>query len=803
MIKLTLNPQQNPIVRNFNKKLITIGAQKESILPDFVLPDSELESVHVKIIEENKHFYAINAANDPFVALNEFPFGKKQLKNKDLLQIGTYSILFELEDASIVSENKATLPTVQQNSLEVKKDLQNDDPKPAPADLKIETKKPILASGQVIASEQNFPQPSKDLSIRFEPILAPFQIEAKTETLPSSETKEAFIEEKPQEIDSVTASLSKNSTEFEVGEFDDESETWAMEKEDKASSEMKEEISWNINWKMVIVFFLSTIIIASLTATIIYFNMSSKNADEELQAAESIADIAMALKYAQIHHIKPTKKNWSDPEFINKTLAQVIPHDYPSEVNIDPQGHLNGTSYSLRIYTSTDFSQFLVIAQPAPRVLQWLIPKTAIVIDSKLMQLRKVSDMKTLNRLLVNSNNLDNSNAIEVTNLVKKGDLIPLNDLAYKRQTQEFSPPKALALLRPGAENYIYNAPRYYQLGATIMKHAIDLMELPGSVYEMSRLKQDMSLLSKMQDMVLYSADGIQLTLDAQKAIAAFVSNARFLTAYLKFDSQGKIINSHLMMDDERSYRPEEKSKTAPILSENNLVKTETTVSEVELDPVLTHPLFKQLSAACAERQDALTPLKNQITELLNTDLSKPMDGFELYLASLVDEYIHTDLQQKQKLAKNIHHLSDEYRFMSLQEFTDYLNKAGLEDNRAVLKHAVEDKNQSEQLQTFMDALKVAENFFEIEEIVNTANHWLIVKNFTDLNQLQLSKKMIKIEAIARINKLLFSYMPTPLTLQYNQEQRLNLQHILKLLIADSEEQAYYLEEFDHLMKKN
>src|SRR5262249_43379368 len=146
------------------------------------------------------------------------------------------------------------------------------------------------------------------------------------------------------------------------------------------------------------------------------------------------------------------------------------------------------------------------------------------VVDSKLMQLKKVADMKTLNRLLVNSNNLDNSNAIEVTNLVKHGELIPLNILAKKRKGQDFSPPKALILMRPGAENYIYNAPRYYQLGETILKRAIDLMEMPGSAYEMSRLKQDMSLLSKMHDMILYSSEGIQLTLDAQKAIAAFVS---------------------------------------------------------------------------------------------------------------------------------------------------------------------------------------------------------------------------------------------------------------------------------------
>lgn len=818
-----------PLVKTFDQKVTTIGSGNGPTPADLSLPGPELQPIHVKIMEEGNRFLAINFANDPFVSLNGLPFGKKELKNKDLLQIGNHVILFEIEDRSQLK--KRSIPVEPQaDPLKTAIEKLIDPPiQHLPSHVPVfpfgqvneETQlKAVSSSEQSKLKKEQLEAWNLDDLIReveqFEQVIPKDAVEQdlseKEEIQPTSFhqyfTPLPIEEREPQAVDSIPKTM-RNHLEYQVGEFDDESETWTIEKDDKGPHEAKPEVAMrHINWKMLGTLAVSLLFIFFLIAGTLYFNISAKNEDEELRAAESLADIAMALKYAQIHHIKPLKKNWSDPEFINKSLAQVIPHDYSSLVHIDPQGHINNTSYSLRIYTSTDFSQFLVIAQPAPRVLQWLIPKTAIVIDSKLMQLRKVADIKTLNRLLVNSNNLDNSNAIEVTNLVKRGELISLNILAQKRKGQDFSPPRALALMRPGAQDYIYNAPRYYQLGETIMKRAIDLMEKPGSVYEMSRLKQDMSLLSKMHDMVLYSSSGIQLTLDAQKAIAAFVSNARFLTAYLKFDSNGVIINSHLIIDDESShYQPvEEKYEVQSIQSqkpEKTIAEEQIKNSDLQLQvPIEKHPLLAQLVQLCTSRKMMLTPLKTQITAFLNEDIDKPINSFELQLADMIDAYFDADLKQKQEMARGIQHLAEEYQLMPLEEFMAYLDQAGLDTScRDILKHVVEMKDQDQQLQNYVQNVKIAENFTELLQILNNANRWLIVKNFSDLNQLHMAQKFIKIEAIARINKLLLSFLPTP-ALHYNDEQRLALQEVLQLLLANAEEQAYYLDEFDRMLEK-
>lgn len=809
MIKLTINPNKAPLVKIFDQKVITIGSGSGPIRADLSLSDQSLQPIHVKILDEGTRCLVINLANDPFVTLNELPFGKKVIKDKDILSIGSQTILFELENRFETSlEFKR-----QQNSLNLTLERMID-AQQSPKISEIENQLEAILSKEKQEKNENL---SAEMDIddlmheveqfeclkeneesppeEFHPYFPSIDTDEEYESTEQKMTSDASRDQKTIPF----VSHKKHAPEFQVGEFDDESENWILEK-DGFSDSQEEKSLLSINWKIVGTFTISILLILLLTVGALYFNVSAKNADEELKAAESIADIAMALKYAQIHHIKPNKKNWSDPEFIKSSLAQVIPHDYPSLVKIDPQGHLNDTSYSLRIYTSTDFSQFLVIAQPAPSILQWLIPKTAIVIDSKLMQLNKVYEMKTLNRLLVNSNNLDNSNAIEVTDLVKRGELISLYTLAQKRRGQDFSPPKALALLRPGAENYIYNAPRYYQLGETIMKRAIDLMEMPGSVYEMSRLKQDMSLLSKMHDMVLYSSNGIQLTLEAQKAIAAFVSNARFLTAYLKFDPEGIIISSHLIIDDESSHHHYDKR---PEIKKNELeISLAEEKPQMQAPPPEEHPLLSHLIALCVTREKSLIPLKNQLTVLLKEDASYPIHGFDIHLAYLLQEYADEDLKQKKLLAKEIHHLAEEYRLIPLDEFMSYLKKAGLgEGCREILKHIVEEENNEEHLHSFMASIESAENFTELEKIISDAHRWLIIKNFSDLQDLLAAGRLIKIATISRINKLLFSSMPTPIGLVYDAEQKITLQHILQFSLDTLEEQTYYLSEFERMMK--
>lgn len=792
MIKLTLSPNAHPLIWIFDQKVVTIGSGSGPIKADISLPDQELQPIHIKIINEGHRFIAVNFANDPFVTLNDLPFGKKALKNRDQLQIGPHLMLFESEEChndEKISTQPFEMPLEQLHQDRVSV-----------------TESPYLEITEEKTLEFQVTQVEENDATEHESIISLSKTKDETH-IEESTPSEITTNEKKNDSDD-EESLNKTSTlptkkhfiEYQLGEFDDESENWTSEKESKEIAENdQEENAKIIPWKMLGTGAIFILLILAIIGSAVYLNMITKNEGEELRAAEGVSDVAMALKYAQVHHIKPQKKNWSDPEFIKKSLAQVIPHDYPSLAKIDQHGHLNNTSYFLRIYTNTDFSQFLVIAQPAPSVLQRIIPKTAIVIDSKLMQLRKVADMKTLNRLLVNSNNLDNSNAVEVTNLVKHGELIPLMTLSKKRKGQDFSPPKALKLLRPGAENYIYNAPRYYQLSETIMKRAIDLMEMPGSAYEMSRLKQDMSLLSKMNDMVLYSSRGIQLTLEAQKAIAAFVSNARFLTAYLKFDSKGMVTGSHLIIDDESSHNQSQEPKPQAIVSKDKELMTESENPPPQLSE--RHPLLTQLTTLCINRKQALDPLQKQIMALINEDSRSPVNGFETHLFNLIHEYLEVDKMQKQNIARAIYRMAEEYRLIPLEEFMGYLNQSGLGENcKEILKHVIQTEGQETRIQSYIEDIQAADHFKQLEKILSEATRWLAVKNFNDLNQLQIAQRRIKNEVIKRINLLLLSFMPISLELHDDKDQRSSLRYLLQQLLVNLDEQNYYLNEFDYLM---
>ncbi len=64
-----------------------------------------------------------------------------------------------------------------------------------------------------------------------------------------------------------------------------------------------------------------------------YLRLSTISKDEEVHAAEGVADIAMGLTYAQLHEADPASQNWSDPEF----LASQPVGNFISRLHIDWQ----------------------------------------------------------------------------------------------------------------------------------------------------------------------------------------------------------------------------------------------------------------------------------------------------------------------------------------------------------------------------------------------------------------------------------------------------------------------------------
>ncbi len=427
------------------------------------------------------------------------------------------------------------------------------------------------------------------------------------------------------------------------------------------------------DWKVIAVLGCMVVMVITFIGAVALTRITEMNAEEEVIAAEGVSDIAMALMYAQVNNIQPRKHNWSDPEFVKNNLASLVTHDYPELSYINSCGRFTNCGYHLRTYTSNDFSQFLVIAQPAPSMYQWVAPRSAIVVDSKVMELRKIDDLKALNRMLVNPDSLEGPNAIEVTNLVMQGELIPLTTLATRRSYKGFTPPKALTLTHPGAENRIYNAPRYHQLGESIVQRSLFLMNNAEDQYEKSRLQQEIEVLAKLPSVVLYSSAGMETAMEMQRALTMVAPHEKFLTGYLKFNPKGNLISSHLIMDQAIQpvipVIPKREFSVSKILAEaaQKIIQEALQPSNVEV----------KLEALRKERETLLHPTAYAISEQLQLALTFPDLVSSEQLQKLFQDFLEKDEELSAKITHALEDLQEE-QLLPQDEFAQAVHQAGL-----------------------------------------------------------------------------------------------------------------------------
>lgn len=795
MIKLIINPDLNPQSHIFHKDVVVIGSGLSHAI-DLALSDDKLKEIHVSIVKREMHFFAINNANDPFVTLNGAPFGKKKLTQDDVLQVGQSTLCIQTHLHNELPANHTTLAS----RLSEK---QKTSPKNFPLDVAKFVKQ---------AKALEFPQPQ------------PKAVEPSAEIIAQkvSEEEESPLQLEPKKslnihnIGQKTATPSKNEKkpiatlkDYYLSEFDDETESWNANKHNKQSTTTPQK--HNLKWFLCLAFLI--LLSVALIAGVSYLSIKGKSEKEELLAAEGVADVTMALTYAQIHHIKPQKQNWSDPDFLKNSLNAVLGFKYPPFVTIDAHGQFDTSPYILRIYTSSDQSQFLIIAQPAPSLLQWLIPKAAIMVDSKTMEMRKTKDLKTLNRLLVNPNMLDGSNALEISHIVSQGELIPLTALGGKKDKREFFPPKALALIRPGAENYIYNAPRYYHFGEGFIKQSLEISQKEASSHEVIRLQQEIEGLTHYQDMILYTSRGIQSATEAQKALATFAPQGQFLIAYLKFNAKGKVTSSHLIMDDSSSkIASSGKDFSEEISFEDNSIKTpsakppsensEVSFSEKSETFSQNHPLFLQLSSVANARTIALEAVGNEVNALLSLNEKGLLLNYQKELQPLLAKYEQLNLEHRLKIIKSLSFLYSEYSSMPLTQFNSYVESTGLENFLEEYIQTLKEKIgpislQSSDVEMLLNKVQDAKS---IEELANqTAQAASIIKleRLPDLKLVQRYQNTLHISVLKKLNQLLFSPNPKNAAKDFQRQNSTFLEHIMQSAwIVNPEEYEFYMNEF-------
>lgn len=801
MIRLTINPQSEPEIHLFNKSTILIGSGSSEV--DLTLSEKNLQTIHLKIVEQEGYYIVINLTNDPFVSLNGHPFGKKLLHTGDTLSIHHTNLLFENLGPSTYTSSTKKPETASSNSEEP------------------------LTSDENNLKLTSYVQPNKKEAVAsFFDFHLPFETEIETlkeEELAASSIATILKEvetsvEQPQPIKKESESPVVPPIERKkvqhlkddyLREFDDENQnsTTGASLFQKTSNPPP---SLFHSGKWIILFLFSVLSIASIISSVIYLSVSDKTEAQEIKAAQGVADVAMALTHAQLNQLKPINQNWSDVDFLKNNLQAILPHSASYAAEIDSQGQFQCCPYSLRIYTSRDLSQFLLIAQPAPSFLQWLIPKSVIIVDSQLMELRTVKDVRTLNRLLANPDPLEGLNRREISTLVKQGELIRLSFLATESKNTDFAPPKNLGWLKNGVENFIYNAPRYYHMTQPFIQRAVALTTNRGTSLEVANLKQDVENFSKLPSLVLYAADGKHNSLLCKQGVATFAPSDKFLFGYLSFDSKGSICQHQILKEeeelkgaspvDEASKGKEEIAFQSPHFSPSEERKnTPDPVVNSEID--INHPIYIQLSTLSNRRENELRPLAKELSELLNQEIKAPQAHFHATFQDVANQYLLQDVKYQLHLKRTLKSLYTQYNHIPLEQFMEFVNALHLENliQDDQNSFALIDENCHQNLETLFIHVDKSKTLTELNHIVDIACSWLNFDYICDHQALLRMQTTLRNKVLMRLERFLLSSKEAMTSEQLTIEEQNSLYQVLSHeKIIQAEERDYFLDEFKH-----
>ena len=783
MIRLTLlNTHTEPEVYLFNKSVILIGSALSEV--DLHLPEADLQSIHLKIVEQNGFIILINIANDPFVSINGHPFGKKLLNNGDVILIHDREILFESpKDSPIKEKNLESEKSLVEVSLPNKS-----------SHILTETSLSVLP--QIEA-----------------PFLVDIPFEKEVGLLHQEEWSSSAIDQYLKEIEKdpkITQSshpnkLPANSYKQRVP-VKSLKDDYLKDLDDDNSEQVK---ATDVNhlyqaWKWIIFFIFSLISLVIIAGAIVYLTVSDKTEAQETKAAQGVADIAMALTHARMNHLKPHNQNWSDAEFLKANLQAILPNIHSHASEIDSQGQFTHFPYSIRVYTNSDLTRFLLIAQPAPSLLQWLIPKSIILVDSNNMELRTVKDIRNLNRLLTDSDPLEGVNHKEISAFVKQGQLIQLSALAADSGHIDFIPPKNLGWLQPGSENLIYNAPRYYRLGQSLIQKATALSTSKGTSQEVTLLKQDVETFSLLNNLILYTDQGKKHAALVRQGLKTFAPSDKILYGYLTLNAKGKIDQAYLLKEDEEELKDLSTNliamrdePTAPIIEETPLTG-ETALVDTN------HPIYIQLSVLARAREIELKPLLAAVLQLLENESRAPHPNFQTEFQKLTAQYLLANTKHKRLIRESLSLLYEQYEEMPIDRFISFLQGVGFEyliqQNAENFNIVEEDCIQN--VESMLPQIEKANSFVELDNLIHISCSWLTFDYIKEPDELIKYQNQIRNRVLQQLENLLLSSNKHLPSKQLDIEEQEAIRRILSYeKIIKLEEQEFFLEELHDLLK--
>ncbi len=760
----------------FERNDVVLGSSTEALIP-LNIATEDLEKEHLRISRADDSFVVRNVANDPFVTLNGKPFGRKKIQTGDTLVLGGTLLVFEAAAAS----SSVGLECVEER---LEKKLHSSQAVDDDIDALIREVESFDEAPVEVTVPQESDETSGDAeagrSFQAVPLHTHFEL---CEERVARETIEHQadvddVSEDARPLSERVAKKVKNSAFPPEGQRAIRNHFGTPESVTSAV------------WRPLVALLIVLLAVLAATGSGLYFTFSEKSDEQEYIAAQGLADIGMALTRAQLYQVKPNNLNWASPEFLKENIKPLIPDGYSSLIDVDSQGVFADCPYILRVYTSGDMSQYLLVAQPDPSFWQWLIARETIVLDSRTMELRKTAEIRALNRLLAHPTPLEGANALEVSQLVAQAELLRPTTLATETQHREFSPPLDLAVVQPGAELRVYNMPRYHRLTSDLMKAvtAIDGADDPEAQAQEREFKQDLQRLSQLPYLVYYTTStDDQETAQARELLHDWLGDDRPLIAYLEVEQDsGGIVTSYML--DEAPPVQETPLLSGAILPES-------------------HPLLKKFKVAAAERRNQLAPLTERIVGLIDQQQVLPRKGFFADITSQIDLFEELELDQeteiRQLLVEGYRQYVLDDASVSLREFIDYAQQAGLgtflpdEFSQEDLT-PVDEAEEAIDLDVFgkqLLAIQQAETLGGILDGIEETH--ATVAKASEGTQVALGNQL-QLATVRQLDFLLFSPQSPLQDVTFDVEGRGVLQQIFQQAgIDDTEQLDYYLSEYD------
>jgi hypothetical protein len=543
-----------------------------------------------------------------------------------------------------------------------------------------------------------------------------------------------------------------------------------------------------------ILFLTSSIIVASILGGKAYQNIYKESIEHEMIAARGVADTAMALTNAKLYDLKPGNQNWNDSDFFKSNLKAVLSDQSSYADSIDSHGNFTCCPYTLRTYTNQDFSRFLLIAQPSPNLAQWILPKFTIIVDSETMELRSLSDIRTLNRLLANYKPLDESNGKDISRLFKESPLIPLHVLSQKDQNKDFLTPSCLAERQPGCEHFIYNAPRYYSLSQSLIQKTKNLLKESKSNRDLTALKHEIEILSRLPFYTIYAPNGKSEALVINESLSLYTPSDRFFIGYLRMAPNGTIQNSDILdislLDSTKNNDFEEISDSSDLHDSKKMN--------------LYHPIHLHLSAIAYSRNHSLSEASQNIEILLKQHSKVVNKDFKSELEIAIQTYLSLDSQFEEQIRKVLLGLSNQYKDLSESEFILFAKESGLES--ILVSHLFENRDKLTQKEIENQILEEIEHSTDFSTLKKAFENSILNIPFNlesvESAPLSIAENRVRNRTLDQIEKLLLLDSSSYKNTSNNEEEELNFKGILNNeRLIHPHERLYFMNEFEEVKK--